>query len=567
MTFQRITNRAPITLYTLLGLLILASQIFAIAWLIIAGDWSVFWSLGIGLGLYSLGAALLCLMFGTGAVMISAFAAAGLIGQARRIRAIADDVYATELARLQPDPTLALQPGESLRVAWRVSSGTTARRVISSILLIPLMGAFGAVAIFMALPGFRFSALNPFDSIFPLAAGQSYSTPSVFDWIALICPFLWIAGLSVVQLAQQRSLRRNALIADDRGITLKRGFSRRFMAWNDITAFVRLSPPDNTPIGGYFLGGKTRSFLISIARATVESIQLNNRQIVRAVASARVAVQFEGSVAGYEVSARRLLATIVARGHTPLYTFKRLPPLVSWLQRRFPQRALRIRDAANAPLAGARWQPAAVEIALLPPAGLRVILQARPGFGRIVRTLTLWMIGLLTLTVVATVGSLTQAPPLDLFSSGIAVCGWYIASNTLTEFIMGSGIFLLFSPIAIVGAISSQRNRIPTVLADDIGVTRKTPGNASVVTILWAEIRVWGVIPPTHTHRGNARVTYLLFTESGKLIWVEPADARLAGRDGPADRRAAYREQAERLHALIVERTGLPLRDLTQSKA
>jgi len=72
-------------------------------------------------------------------------------------------------------------------------------------------------------------------------------------------------------------------------------------------------------------------------------------------------------------------------------------------------------------------------------------------------------------------------------------------------------------------------------------------------------VRAWGVVPAPP---GSGRPpTYIVATDSIRLIWREPPDARLAGRDVTGDRQAAYRERAELIHALIVARTGQSLRD------
>jgi hypothetical protein len=54
-------------------------------------------------------------------------------------------------------------------------------------------------------------------------------------------------------------------------------------------------------------------------------------------------------------------------------------------------------------------------------------------------------------------------------------------------------------------------------------------------------------------------VTYAVYADGETLTWNEPANARLVWQRVAGDRRAAYRAAAERLHATIAARTGLPL--------
>jgi hypothetical protein len=55
---------------------------------------------------------------------------------------------------------------------------------------------------------------------------------------------------------------------------------------------------------------------------------------------------------------------------------------------------------------------------------------------------------------------------------------------------------------------------------------------------------------------------YHLFIRLAGHTWVEPGNAKLAGRGVQQDRQEAYRERAAQLHRLIALRTGQPLREI-----
>jgi hypothetical protein len=56
---------------------------------------------------------------------------------------------------------------------------------------------------------------------------------------------------------------------------------------------------------------------------------------------------------------------------------------------------------------------------------------------------------------------------------------------------------------------------------------------------------------------------FAIFAGGLVIQWSEPTNAELAGRGITGDRCAAYRASAEALHARIVARTGLDLREIT----
>lgn len=110
-------------------------------------------------------------------------------------------------------------------------------------------------------------------------------------------------------------------------------------------------------------------------------------------------------------------------------------------------------------------------------------------------------------------------------------------------------------------AYTRRRNRRPELLADDTGLTLRRGSNnrSGPSSITWANVRAWGVVPASP---GSSRpAIYIIATDSYQLTWSEPPDARLPGRDVKGDRQAAYRERAEQIHALLVARTGQPLKD------
>jgi hypothetical protein len=164
------------------------------------------------------------------------------------------------------------------------------------------------------------------------------------------------------------------------------------------------------------------------------------------------------------------------------------------------------------------------------------------------------------------VGTLFWSLPTALLFAAVAYWQLYLFPSSDNGpghwgTLVGIGILVLFVPIGgYIYAFMQQRNRLPVILVDDLGITRKTANSATTRTIPWAEIRAWAVLPPKLGDRRGP--TYFVFTEGNKISWREPEDAALAGRHIAGDRRAAYRDCAERLHALIAARTGLPLREL-----
>jgi hypothetical protein len=105
-----------------------------------------------------------------------------------------------------------------------------------------------------------------------------------------------------------------------------------------------------------------------------------------------------------------------------------------------------------------------------------------------------------------------------------------------------------------------RRRRAPIIVGDAEGLQRRVGNSATDVALPWQAIRAWVVVPPAAGSRRPP--TYIVFADTKRLSWTEPEDAELGGRGVKGDRRAAYRERAAQLHAMIAARTALPLREL-----
>jgi hypothetical protein len=104
-----------------------------------------------------------------------------------------------------------------------------------------------------------------------------------------------------------------------------------------------------------------------------------------------------------------------------------------------------------------------------------------------------------------------------------------------------------------------RRAQLPDVRADETGLTTWGYYKDQPVTIPWDHIVAWVVIPPA---KSKKFIRYAVFGGGLQLTWAEPASLRYYWETASGYRHNEYFQHATRLHALIVARTGLPLREL-----
>jgi uncharacterized membrane protein len=110
-------------------------------------------------------------------------------------------------------------------------------------------------------------------------------------------------------------------------------------------------------------------------------------------------------------------------------------------------------------------------------------------------------------------------------------------------------------------AVSTYREHIdPAVVADAEELQLRKFNGDPFATMLWKDVRAWAVLLPDDLMPISP--IYAVFSDLQTLTWEEASTARLAGRSVQGDRHEAYVATTRRLHALIVSRTGLPLRQI-----
>lgn len=105
-------------------------------------------------------------------------------------------------------------------------------------------------------------------------------------------------------------------------------------------------------------------------------------------------------------------------------------------------------------------------------------------------------------------------------------------------------------------AVTYRDQTSPTVSAERKRLALLKFNERSRVSIPWPEIRAWALLTP---EPGETEPAGCVVWSADDLLmeWRERPDAALAGAGVQGDRRAAYRERARQMHALIAERTGL----------
>jgi hypothetical protein len=116
--------------------------------------------------------------------------------------------------------------------------------------------------------------------------------------------------------------------------------------------------------------------------------------------------------------------------------------------------------------------------------------------------------------------------------------------------------------IGIYIELMRRTNRVkaqPDVRADETGLTTWGYFRDQPLTLPWQRIAAWALIPPT---KPSGNIHYVVFGDGLQLTWVEPSYGPYGWSGVWSTSPSAYKKRAEQLHALIVARTGQPLREL-----
>jgi hypothetical protein len=377
-----------------------------------------------------------------------------------------------------------------------------------------------------------------------------FQTPTLWSFWSLA--FTGTCFLFALQAALQnyKGRKPQRIYADDEGITVQYGKQcPRSMRWEAIVGVVCLKHDARPEQGHYAIFGRDRRH--------IEIYPLSSALSSRSLARSSV-IAYSGGYEAYSVDFKRLLATISARSGIAIYTHKVPQPKTP-----IP---LTAEAALDLPLAPADMQPQSailsdLGLALIPnpPAWVGderksydfettngpLICDPTPALSNMVIHASLMALAFTAIWV----GIIWSA--LDYSLAPITDLG-----HPLWSFI-GLSFGIIF-PVAFLLRRAIYRQRYPIIIAGDDGIERLTlPRQPPAVTpiVPFEKIRAWVV----EVQRGGNR-RYTIYAEDDILSWTERDGARLAGRNVRGDRRAAYRQRTEQLHALIARRTGLALR-------
>jgi hypothetical protein len=516
----------------LAAIILIGYDIVAIIHLIMAGDWSSVDTAG-GVQVIGLGSMYLLTMLITTVILVLA-----AVASLKQWRLLSQEIGQRHLpeATHQPDPGFALRAGETLFLERNRASGGV-RTMFAWFMMILCLVGLCVSCITSILPTFTYAAFNPLAHYLINTSGTP--PPDLLDWYTMLFSVVLGAVLFIEGMIDETANFRQRITADDRGITLAIwGRKARFIPWHDILLVVWNTKNDDSVEGAYTLVGRDHALTFTIASPST-STDLGKQP------GKSFRYTYTGGYEAYTQDVRRLLATIAVRAMTPIRTTRLFPP-TQHKQRRFLWWRLTRAQAMAAPSALPPWQP----VTASPPAGMLVELRQRVPYKAIAIESIFWLIAL---AVAFILFEKTQAPSYP---------GIIAPPPDLSSILFVFGIAaIIVTPGAIFVAASRRMLSITRVKADDAGIMVATGNNGAAVVVAWAEVRAWGVIPPPPGTRRAAR--YIIFTDSYlRLMWQEPTEAMLAGRGVPGDRRAAYRQRAEELHALIVAKSGQPLRDL-----
>ncbi|GEM_PF-810289 len=551
MSLKRSGNYMKAFLGWLFAALLLGYQGIVIAYIITTADWRNALNPVAFFGLY-----FVFLLFIIDIMLL--FSPLITVFSERRLRTAAQhNPIATPPVSFQPQRDLALKDGETLRLVRTRGVGNILGMGFMWFILAVLLFASGETIIIALLPTVSRSVLNPFNDILPFSPFLPLSALSVQDWLAVALPLVMSAVLFFSMIFASIISRHESLVADDRGLTLSRTWRRqRFIPWNDISVFLRgVNNGSDAPQGVYLVWGRAHGLGFQIhARGTSQEAIASRRE-------RRSTYRYEGGYDAYEQNARRLLATIAVRSYQPLVYSAGSAKYLRSIQRRFPAMTIDLDTALALPLAAAPFQPDEAAIASAgKPLTTPLILQPKLQFAPapfIAESLIYFV--LLTLFAFLFSGLLfNNSDPYMPFSLAKLEAG-----DTLSV-IMAISIAAIMGFFAVLFALSRRASHVRGITATVGGLETVVGSGRSShrVEIPWSAVRAWVVVPAVPG--GKRPTTYMVFSDGSKLTWVEPEQARLAGRGISGDRQTAFRECAAELHALIAARTGLPLRDASE---
>jgi hypothetical protein len=437
----------------------------------------------------------------------------------------------------QPDLALALHDGEALTLRRRYSLNAAFHSLVA-IVYLPGIIFFGEMLIFLLLPSFGSSSLNPF--YHADLDGPPAPPPTSLDWLTAALPVLLAVGIWVYAYWQSLRNRLSQIVADDAGISVRNGLWRRRARWDEIDLFARTPDPRSNTVaspGSYIIWSRSQSLSFSFPGIEQEADYEPGSR------SWSAHYRFDGGYNVYMRDAQRLMATIAARAHVPLLVVRPTSERASQSRREQAIAYMTEERALALPLAAPRnmpsGDPASGELDDGETVSLRAHTWPQPVNGD-------WSsdfyIGLAMIwTMSAAMANVSNLWPLALALLAIVA---------------------VLVTLYIVLFLRRQRYRKnPDVSADASGLTTWGRFKDQPVTVAWERITAWVIISPKQGTTKPFR--YLVVGDGLRLAWSEPTYGQYTWQSASSPQ-GTYRKQAERLHALIAARTGLPLRELQE---
>ncbi len=210
---------------------------------------------------------------------------------------------------------------------------------------------------------------------------------------------------------------------------------------------------------------------------------------------------FTGGYASYIKDARRLLATIAARAQTPLLTV-RVTTTSNNQCRGLPAiTSLSETESLALPLAEERYAPLENLAGVALAAGEQISLRARSG----------------PLSVTG-----NAFGDFSLVTFMLYVLFWvFMPPFSLRPLLLAAGaiVIALLAFYVVLLVRQRRRSQLPDIRADETGLTTWGYYKDQPVTIPWAHIVAWAVIPPA---KPNKPIRYAIFGDGLQLSWIEP---------------------------------------------
>lgn len=527
MELQRSGNTTRIMLAAALAAAVVAYDASLVVYLVIAGHFPAFWSSD-------------TLMIAVSALFLAlvtfgaCFNVRTMIVRRRQARALAArDPSIVAEASPQPDPSLALAPGETLTLT-RCYSLNAVFRGLAVILYLPSVVFLVESLILLALPAFGRSSFNPlYSSGLDKAPAPQ---PTTLDWLAAGLPLLFVAGALIYSIWHTLRDQMSEISADDMGMTVRNGLGRHRIAWDEIELCARLlEAPRIAPLGDYAVWGRSRSLSLTFPGVAQETDHEPGSS------AWEVRYVFAGGYDRYIRDAQRLLATIATRARTPLLVMRLAPSREA--QDNLAQTMLSMTEerALALPLAGPLNTPPGATAAASLAEGEQVSLRARD-------------------VPLPVTGDWFGDVFLSLFVVFGLVWFWGRLSDYWPIILVLTAIAILSLALYTILFIRQRRNgEHPDVGADEAGIMTWGRYKDQPIQIPWQTVTAWVMAPPK---RGTTQpYRYLVLGDGLRIGWAEPTHGQYAWQS-VTNPRGSYRKQAERLHALIAARTGLPPREV-----